>query len=116
MKTGKYFPPLAIIFAAILWSFDGFFRQNIPVEPFYSFSILISFSVLIIVLEHTLGGILFLPVLIRGWHQLKALHEQSWTSVIWVSIFGGVLGTVAYTAALFHINYIELSVVVLLQK
>jgi len=116
MKTGKYLPPLAIIFAAILWSFDGFLRQNLPEEPFYSFSALISFSILIILLEHAIGGILFLPILIRGWKQLKVLHEQSWISVAWVGIFGGILGTVSYTAALFHTNYIELSVVVLLQK
>jgi len=36
--------------------------------------------------------------------------------VLWVSLFGGLLGTFFYTKALSYINYIDLSVVVLLQK
>ncbi|MFQ6673354.1 MAG: DMT family transporter [Fidelibacterota bacterium] len=116
MKTWKYLPPLAVIFAAILWSFDGFLRQNLPLTPFHSFPALISFSLMIILLEHAMGGVLFVPFLIRGWPQVRALQQRSWISVAWVAIFGGILGTVSYTAALFHIQYIDLSVVVLLQK
>ena len=116
MKRWKYLPPVAIIFAAVLWSFDGFLRQKLPDNPFDSFAALISFALMIILLEHAMGGVLFLPILIRGVKQLKSLHEQSWISVAWVAIFGGILGTVSYTAALFHMQYIELSVVVLLQK
>ena len=116
MKPLKYLPPLAVIFAAILWSFDGFLRQNLPGDLLYSFSAVISFSLMIILIEHAMGGVLFLPVLIRGWKQIKALRQQSWISVAWVSVFGGILGTASYTAALFHVHHIELSVVVFLQK
>ena len=35
---------------------------------------------------------------------------------MWISICGGILGTFFYTKALSYINYIDLSVVVLLQK
>lgn len=104
------------MFAAVLWSFDGFLRQSLPDKPFASFSTLLSFSLMVILLEHAMGGILFLPVLLRWRKTLENLGERTWISVGWVAVFGGILGTASYTAALFHIHYIELSVVVLLQK
>ncbi|MEE9167098.1 MAG: EamA family transporter [Candidatus Neomarinimicrobiota bacterium] len=116
MKTVKYLPPMAVIIAAVLWSFDGFLRQKLPTAPFGSFSALISFSFMVILLEHAVGGVIFLPILLRGWRQIKVLRQRSWISIAWVASFGGILGTVCYTAALFHMHYIELSVVVLLQK
>ena len=102
----KYLPALAVIFAAFLWSFDGFIRQNLFALP----------SFLIVSLEHVIGAILFLPLLIRGWKEVSSLGQRGWMSVLWISIFGGVLGTFFYTKALSYVNYIDLSVVVLLQK
>jgi len=102
----KSLPALAIIFAAFLWSFDGFIRQNLFALP----------SFLIVSLEHVIGAILFLPLLIRGWKEVSLLGQRGWISVLWISIFGGVLGTFFYTKALSYVNYIDLSVVVLLQK
>ena len=102
----KYLPALAVIFAAFLWSFDGFIRQNLFALP----------SFLIVSLEHVIGAILFLPLLIRGWKEVSSLSQRGWISVLWISIFGGVLGTFFYTKALSYVNYIDLSVVVLLQK
>ena len=102
----KYLPALAVIFAAFLWSFDGFIRQNLFALP----------SFLIVSLEHVIGAILFLPLLIRGWKEVSLLGQRGWISVLWISIFGGVLGTFFYTKALSYVNYIDLSVVVLLQK
>ena len=102
----KYLPAIAVIFAAFLWSFDGFIRQNLFALP----------SFLIVSLEHIIGAILFLPLLIRGWKEVSSLGQRGWISVLWISIFGGVLGTFFYTKALSYVNYIDLSVVVLLQK
>lgn len=102
----KYLPALAVIIAAILWSVDGFIRQEL-----YSIS-----SFLIVTIEHGLGALLFLPFLIRGWRELPGLNQRAWISVLWISIFGGILGTFFYTKALSYVNYIDLSVVVLLQK
>ena len=56
-------PQLAVISAAILWSFDGLLRQmlyNVP--PF-----------LIISIEHVIGAVIFIPFLIKG---LKAGAEN----------------------------------------
>ncbi|MDP6032586.1 MAG: DMT family transporter [Candidatus Marinimicrobia bacterium] len=102
----KYLPALAVIFAAFLWSFDGFIRQNLFALPAF----------LIVSLEHVIGAILFLPLLIKGWKEVSSLGQRGWISVLWISIFGGVLGTFFYTKALSYVNYIDLSVVVLLQK
>jgi drug/metabolite transporter (DMT)-like permease len=54
--------------------------------------------------------------LIKGWKNVKKLNQRSWGSIMWISICGGILGTFFYTKALSYINYIDLSVVVLLQK
>ena len=102
----KIIPPLAVIFAALLWSIDGFLRQEL-----YSIS-----SFVIVALEHLIGGLFFLPLLFRNFSQLKKLGQREWISILWISICGGVLGTYFYTKALSYVNYIDLSAVVLIQK
>ena len=102
----KNLPALAVIGAAILWSLDGYIRQNLFALP----------SFLIISLEHVIGAIIFFPLLIKGWTEIYTLSQRGWISVLWISICGGVLGTFFYTKALSYVEYIDLSVVVLLQK
>ena len=102
----KNLPALAVISAAILWSLDGYIRQNLFALP----------SFLIISLEHVIGAIIFFPLLIKGWAEIYTLSQRGWISVLWISICGGVLGSFFYTKALSYVEYIDLSVVVLLQK
>jgi|TARA_B110000438_G_scaffold48241_1_gene48577 drug/metabolite transporter (DMT)-like permease len=102
----KLFPPLAVVFAALLWSLDGLLRQEL-----YSVS-----SLLIVTLEHAMGALLFLPFLFAEKKKIKQLNQTGWVSIAWISICGGILGTFFYTKALSYINYIDLSVVVLIQK
>ena len=102
----KILPPLAVVFAALLWSADAFLRQEL-----YSIS-----SFLVVTLEHGFGALLFLPFLIKTWPEIKKLDQRGWISILWISICGGILGTYFYTKALSYIDYIDLSVVVLLQK
>jgi len=102
----KYLPALAVISAAILWSFDGILRQNLYTLP----------SFLIVALEHLIGAIIFLPLLLKGWKEVSDLHQRGWISILWISVCGGILGTFFYTKALSYVNFIDLSVVVLLQK
>jgi drug/metabolite transporter (DMT)-like permease len=101
-----FLPPFAIVFAAILWSLDGFLRQSLYAAP----------SFLIVTLEHALGALLFLPLIFAKRHEIKKFTQQTWGSLVWVSLFGGILGTFFYTKALSYVGYIDLSVVVLLQK
>lgn len=102
----KYLAPAAVIFAAFLWSLDGFLRQTL--------SDVSSFT--IVMIEHSIGALIFLPFLLRGWSKVKLLNQRTWGSVLWISICGGVLGTYFYTKALSYVNFIDLTVVVLLQK
>jgi len=102
----NYLPPAAVIFAAILWSFDGLLRQSLYSAP----------SFLVITAEHLLGTLLFLPFLILKRKEILMLTKKEWMSVVWVSLCGGILGTFLYTKALSYVGYIDLSVVVLLQK
>jgi len=102
----KYFPHLAIIFAALLWSMDAFLRQSL-----YSLS-----PLLIITIEHGIGGLLFVPIIIKYWNKIKTIKQTGWISILWISFLGGIGGTYFYTKALGYIGYIDLSIVVLLQK
>lgn len=102
----RFLPPLAVVGAAILWSFDGFLRQSLYAAP----------SFLVVTLEHMLGAIIFLPIIISKRKEIAKFTQQTWGSLVWVSLFGGILGTFFYTKALSYVGYIDLSVVVLLQK
>ena len=106
MRNLKYLGPVAIMCAAVLWSFDGLLRQYLLEVP----------SLMVVLLEHFFGALLLTPLLFKGWKEIKTLPNRAWISVLWVSLFGGLLGTFFYTKALSYINYIDLSVVVLLQK
>ena len=83
-----------------------FLRQSL-----YSLS-----PLLVITLEHGIGSLLFAPILIHNWIKLKTLKQTVWISLLWISILGGICGTYFYTKALSYVGYIDLSVVVLLQK
>ena len=102
----KYLPHLTIIIAALLWSVDAFLRQSL-----YSLS-----PLLIITIEHGIGSLLFTPILIKYWDNVKKLKQTGWVSVLWIAFLGGICGTYFYTKALGYVGYIDLSIVVLLQK
>ena len=102
----KYLPYLAIIFAALLWSADALLRQSL-----YTIS-----PLLVITLEHGIGALIFLPILKKFWPEIKKLRQAGWISILWISLLGGICGTYFYTKALSYVGYIDLSVVVLLQK
>ncbi len=96
----------AIILAALLWSVDAMMRQNLYSLP----------TTVIVFSEHFLGFLVTLPWLLKSWNKITDLNRKTWISIIWISIFGGVFGTLLYTRALGYIQYINFSVVVLLQK
>ena len=102
----KALPSAAVICAALLWSVDGVLRQDL-----HSIS-----SLVIVAIEHLLSTLIFLPFLFRSTSKIKRLDRKGWVSIFWISICGGLLGTYFYTKALGYVNYIDLSVVVLIQK
>jgi len=99
----------AIMLAALLWSLDGVFIR----PKFYSLP-----PALVVFLEHFLGFIVLAPFLVLGWPKIKLLKKRDWGAIFWVSIFGGLLGTLMITKAFFAAvgGEITFATVVILQK
>lgn len=103
----KKFAPLFIIIAAALWGFDG-----IVLRPaLYSLPV-----PLVVFVEHALAFLIMLPFLIWEFKEVKKLGKGDWGAFLWIAIFGGAIGTMAITKALFYVNFVNLSIVILLQK
>jgi len=106
MKTILSFGPIFIIFAAFLWSFDGLLRRSLYALP----------PLVVVFYEHFIGFLLLIPFIIGHLHLLKGITKKTWGAFLWVTILSSICGTVLYTAALGKIQYIQFSVVVLLQQ
>lgn len=103
----KKLAPLFIIIAAALWGLDG-----IVLRPsLYSLPV-----PLVVFVEHALAFLIMLPFLIVEIKELKKMKKGDWGAFIWIAIFGGAIGTMAITKALFYVHFINLSIVILLQK
>lgn len=97
---------LLIIFAGILWGFDGLLRRILAGIP----------PTIIVTLEHALGALILLPFLPRFFKEYKKMTRREWLMITAIAVFGGALGTIFYTAALAKVQFISYSVVVLLQQ
>ncbi|MFP4514655.1 MAG: riboflavin kinase [Parcubacteria group bacterium] len=111
LVKNKYsiFGYFAIILAALLWSIDGLFiRPSFYVLP----------AALVVFWEHFLGFIVLSPFIILNWKKIKRLSRKNWGAVIWVSLFGGVIGTIMITKAFFSAidGETTFATVVVLQK
>jgi len=98
---------LAIIFAASLWGLDGvvlrpmLYHLDVPVVVF---------------LEHAIGFLIISWLIYFNYDKIKKIKRDTLASFIWIGIFGGAIGTMAITKALFYVNFNHLSVIVILQK
>ena len=95
--------------AALLWSLDGvFIRPKLYHYP----------AGLIVFLEHFLGFIVLSPFIILYWPKIKLLRKKDWGAIFWVSIFGGLIGTIMITKAFFSAvaGEVTFATVVILQK
>ena len=96
-----------IAIAASLWGLDGVVLtprlSNIHV-------------VLVVFLLHALPFLVMNFFFFNRYKELKKLDKKAFYSLLFVSIFGGAIGTISIVYALFIVNFQELSVVVLLQK
>ncbi len=99
--------PFMVILAASLWAVDGIALRpilyNLPVT-------------LVVFIESIIVAVLLTPVLAKRFPQLKTLTVKDWLAFGGVALFGGALGTMAITKALFYVNYVNLSIVILIQK
>ncbi len=101
------FAPYAIIIAAALWGLDGIvLRPSLYTLP----------VPLVVFIESTIVALLLTPFFIKNFDLLKKLKFKDWLSFLGVAVFGGAIGTMAITKALFYVNFVNLSIVVLIQK
>ncbi len=108
-KTSKHYiiSLVMIAIAASLWGLDG-----VVLTPRLSNLHVI----LVVFLLHAIPFIAMNVFLFKHYNELYKLDRKAWYSLIWVSVFGGAIGTIAIVKALFLVNFEQLSVVVLLQK
>ncbi len=97
--------PALIFIAALLWGFDGILRRSLYDLP----------PITIVFFEHLLGLIILSPFLFRAWKG-EHLTKKEWSVIGLVALLSGVLGTLFFTTALLKVNFIQFSVVFLLQK
>ncbi len=106
LKQKHILGAILVIFAAILWSLDGLLRQSL-----YALQAAVS-----VFYEHLLCSIVILPFFLPRKAELSKLERRDWGVFLAIALFSGVLGTIFYTAALGKIQFIQYSVVVLLQQ
>lgn len=103
----KRFAPLFVIFAASLWGVDGIILRpslyTLPVP-------------LVVFIESSIVAIILTPFFRHRFNVLLMLKSRDWYAFLAVALFGGAIGTMAITKALFYVHYVNLSVVVLIQK
>lgn len=98
---------IAISISAILWGFDG-----VVLTP-RLYNLDVSYVVFML---HLIPFLLMNIFLFKQYRQLRVFVRQDYITMILISTFGGVLGTISIVQALFLVNFQHLSVVVLLQK
>jgi drug/metabolite transporter (DMT)-like permease len=99
--------PVFIVFAAVIWAVDGIILR----PTLYSLSV-----PMVVLIESTIAFVLLTPFLYHHYTELAKLKQRDWLAFFLVALFGGAIGTMAITKALFYVNYINLSIVVLIQK
>lgn len=99
--------PLFVIIGASLWGVDGIILRpslyGLPVP-------------LVVFIESTIVAVILSPYFIRQFPSLKAFDYKDWLAFFLVALLGGAIGTMAITKALFYVNFVNLSIVILLQK
>ncbi len=106
MKKFAHAGAIAVVIAALLWSVDGLLRRNLYSLP----------PSVIVFWEHMLGLVFLVPFLWSTRAKFRELTLKQWWAMALVALLSGALGTILYTAALGQINFINFSVVVLLQQ
>jgi drug/metabolite transporter (DMT)-like permease len=99
--------PLLVIVAASLWAVDGI----VLTPSLYSLPV-----TLVVFVESSVVALILTPFFRKYFAQIKALTPKDWLAFLGVALFGGAIGTMAITRALFYVNFVNLSIVVFIQK
>jgi drug/metabolite transporter (DMT)-like permease len=103
----KNYTSLYVVFAASLWGLDAIVLR--PALYAYPVS-------LVVFIETGIVALLLSPFFAPRLAGLRHLDTHTWLAFLAVAVFGGAIGTLAITKALFFVDYINLSIVVLMQK
>ena len=103
----KKFAPIFVIIAASLWGIDGIILR----PALYTLPV-----TLVVFIESTIVALILSPLFIKQFPKLKELKTKDWLSFGGVALFGGAIGTMAITKALFYVDFVNLSIVILIQK
>ncbi len=99
--------PFYVVLAATLWGIDGILlRPGLYALP----------VTLVVFVESTIIVVALTPFFIRSFKQLAHLKRNDYLAFAGVAVMGGAIGTMAITKALFYVNFVNLSIVVLIQK
>lgn len=99
--------PFLVIIAASLWAVDGI----VLTPSLYSLPV-----TLVVFVESSVVALILSPLFRKYFTQIKALTPKDWLAFLGVALFGGAIGTMAITRALFYVNFVNLSIVVFIQK
>ncbi|GAB4142209.1 MAG: DMT family transporter [Ignavibacteriales bacterium] len=99
--------PLFVIFAATLWGVDAVLLRPI----LYNLSIPV-----VVFLESFIATIIMTPFFLYRKTSIKSISSSDLLVFGGVALFGGAVGTMAIVKALFYVNFVNLSIVVLIQK
>ena len=99
--------PVFVIIGASLWGIDGILLR----PSLYSLPV-----VLVVFLESMIVTVLLTPFFLNKIKKLKVLKIKDWIAFGGVALLGGAIGTMAITKALFYVNFVNLSIVILIQK
>lgn len=103
----KKFAPFFVITAAVLWGIDGIvLRPTLFTLP----------VTLVVFIESAIVALILSPFFIKKLNEIKILSKKDLLAFIGVALFGGAIGTMAITKALFYVNFVNLSIVILIQK
>ncbi len=97
-----------IVIAAVLWGLDGLLRSKLyAVQP-----------AVVVFGEHIIGLVLLSLIIVLKRHpiDLSGFTKKMLFAALFVSLFSGLIGTLAFTSALARVNYIPFSIVFLIQK
>lgn len=107
MKKISWLGAVCIVIAAILWAVEGI----VFLPSLYHLDV-----GLVVFLLHAFGFAYMLFILIWERKELSKMDKKDWGAFFLVALLGGSIGTLAITKALFFVNFVPLSIVVLLQK
>jgi drug/metabolite transporter (DMT)-like permease len=99
--------PLLVVVAATFWGID-----SIVLRPaLYTLPV-----TLVVFIESSFVTVLLSFFFFRRIKEVADFSKKEWLAFGGVAITGGVIGTMAITKALFYVDFVNLSIVVLIQK